>query len=134
MAAIVVGGDAWMYVILRGWSAEETNLRADNRLLAESAEESNATLATQADLLALVEKQSAAATDRSSTIDQERASVKETADSYKNAALAYEKCADTRAAAISLAWSGRSTAAKKAAANASCATGDSLLAAIKAGS
>ncbi len=133
VAALIIAGDAWMFVTVRGWSGEEASLRHDARRSAAKIAGYDAILASQSELLDVLQAQSQDAQDYNANLHLDAQAESDASDIFKQAALAYKRCGDQRAAAIAAAWVGNSTSTQIAAANAECATAKTLLATATAG-
>jgi hypothetical protein len=134
VAAAFVAGNVWMYLLVDGWRAEDRELREAAHIAADSIGEKDAVIETQDATLALLASQSEAAKDWAIELDGQIAAKKEVSDGYKNAALAFERCGDTRAEAIASLWSGGSASDLIDAANAECAAAEAQLSALEGGS
>ena len=107
VGAILVAGDAGMYLAIDGWRAEAADLRASAHASAEAVGEEDAVIASHAALLEILASQDRAARDRAAALEGEVAEKKDVSDAYREAALTYEQCGDERAEAIATPVGGR---------------------------
>jgi hypothetical protein len=133
VGALVVAGNAWMYVVVDGWRADEAGLREQARASGSSIGESDATIAFQSNVLALLGRQSGAAQARLTTLQTEADAEAARAEAYKEVALGFERCGDQRAAAIAAIWAGGSGSSSISSANAECSSAQQQLDALAAG-
>ncbi len=132
-AVVVVAGNAWMYHVVDQWRAEDAGLRQQASVAGDSIGESNATLASGEELLALLTSQSDAAATRAAELEAESTALQDQTTAYKDAALGFERCADGRASAITTVLSGGSGSGQSAAADAECASAQQQLDALATG-
>lgn len=133
LAALVIAGNVWMYVLVQGWRSEDESLRDEVRASAQTVAESEATIAYHSAMLDLLDSQAQAAADWTTDTEASRDEQEVIADGYKDAVLSYITCSDERAAAIAVGWANHSDAAHVAAANAACAAAAATLNTLKAG-
>lgn len=133
VGAVVVAGNVWMYLLIDGWRTDEAVLREQARASGNSIGESDATIAFQSNVLALLGGQSGAAQAWLMTLQTEADAEAARADAYKEVALGFERCGDQRAAAIAALWAGGSGSSSIASANAECSTAQAQLDALAAG-
>jgi hypothetical protein len=131
--ALVVAGNVWMHWAVDGWRADEAVLREQARTSGNSIGASDATIAFQSNVLALLERQSGAAQAWSTTLQAEADAEAARADAYKEVALGFERCGDQRAVAIADLWAGGTGSSSIASANAECSLAQEQLDALAAG-
>jgi hypothetical protein len=133
VAALVVAGNAWMYVLVQGWRAEDETLRDEIRASAESVAQSDAAIAYHSSMLDLIDSQTQAAEDWTTSTEASRDEEVAIADGYKEVVLDYITCSNERSAAIKTAWANGNDAAHKAAASKACSAAAAKLKTLKGG-